>query len=79
METDLSMPNHPLPPGFFPLEEECGNCHFFCWRPRTPEEGKGWAYCNKHKTWFPHQLEEGHTPAGARHCPEWVQKWTVKE
>jgi hypothetical protein len=78
---NLPMPN--LPPGFFPLEPICANCHFygFVWRP--PEEGIGHAYCGFLGRHFLYQLNERdpegneHTPAGQRHCEHWVQKGTL--
>lgn len=76
------MPN--LPPGFFPLEEICCNCHGYGFKYRPKEEGRGWAYCFTKKGYFKYQLGEldpqgkEHKPAGERAgCKDWVQKGTV--
>lgn len=73
-----------LPPGFFPLERLCCFCHWYGFKHRPPEEGRGAAYCSLKKGWFKFQLGERdpqdneHKPAGERAgCKDWVQKGTV--
>ncbi len=83
MEQVSIMPN-PLPPGFFPLEEICANCHSYGHKPRVPEDNHlGTAFCaffGKHFQWQlyePDPFGNVHTPAGSRTCDHWTQKGTV--
>jgi hypothetical protein len=73
---EISM-SKPLPRGFFPLEEICCNCHYWTWKYRPVEEGRGWCFCKWYGKWFQYQFESTHTPAGSRTCEHWTQKGTV--
>lgn len=78
------MPFSHLPPGFFPLDRICANCHGYGFKWRPAEEGIGHAFCFLKQGYFKFQLND-QDPSGAEHkppgertgCKDWVQKGTV--
>lgn len=53
----------------------CAYCFYYTFVRRV---SGGWAYCEKHKTWFPNQrgwtTDKSVKPAGERTCGEWETK-----